>query len=950
MASLRSCLEAAVSTGKITSDEAELVQVVADYEASKMAESGKMSYEDAYELASQRAIDDFFEGKEIAKRQKVLQIRKIDEAMKKAKSHPEGMYTGVMSLLVNDITGKANYGNVDKLTDVIRGQAHAKLASMLEAYRPKNAGFSTNTQGARNIILEVFGHNTNDPDAKFFADSWKSVSEDLRQRFNMAGGAIKKRRDWGMPQSHDPAKLTEAGYDAWFEQIKDLLDWEAMRAQYMKNIERDVLGEASVKNAARERKAKLVDEYTELGARETELRSMAKNIDQYAAVSPRIAQDVYDELKAIKKQRKELKAKIEGIKITKTSKLEDLPEDVQAQLTGKLEGIRSRYDENTDAILEGDLEPELRKTYDAIVTDGISELEPSGMQKQSGKLANRHSAARELLFKDGESFLKYHENFGKGTVYGNMLSHIDTMAGEIALLETLGPNPEFTFNYLRDLVQADEVGKKQTGLSITGKTKMQFLESVFAVVNGDVNRAVSSTLADLMGGTRSLLVSAQLGSAFLSATTDLVFLGQTAAFNGMGAIKTLKRSLKNFDPRNAADKRAAVRAGLIADLWVDKTRAGNRFEQLEGSTSRGQGFVKKMIGSYADAMAKVSDITMRVSLLAPWSEAGRHAFGLEFMGMLADKAPNKFNDLEKPVKRTFERYGITESDWEIMRKATPLNVNDGAQFLRPDDLADAKALGITTAERNELVGKFMRMILTESEYAIPSPDARVRAITTMGTQRGTVVGEIWRSSMMYKSFPITLIAQQFYRMASIQGAFDKGLYITTFMMGSWVMGAAAYQLKEMSKGREPLDMTTPEFLIAAFAQGGGLGIFGDFIFSDQTRYGNSLAETLTGPIPSLAGDVLKLSVGNVQQFAKGTYKGGLEQGIEEMNLAADVLNFGKKYTPMSSLWYTRAAMDRLMWEQLQMAADPEAEKKFRRLMKQRKKEYNQEYWWEPAVN
>ena len=41
--------------------------------------------------------------------------------------------------------------------------------------------------------------------------------------------------------------------------------------------------------------------------------------------------------------------------------------------------------------------------------------------------------------------------------------------------------------------------------------------------------------------------------------------------------------------------------------------------------------------------------------------------------------------------------------------------------LSPDDLADARALGITTPERNELIGKYMQMILTEMDYAVPMP-------------------------------------------------------------------------------------------------------------------------------------------------------------------------------------------------------------------------------------
>lgn len=934
------CLGAAVVTGKITKEESELVAIVADSEAQRISETGTISYEDAYELASNKAIDDFFDGKEIAKRQKVLQVKKTAEALNKMNSHEKGAATGLMSLLVNDITGKAGYSNVDTQTKVVQGIMHGRIADMLEHYRPKNAGFSTNTKAARKILLEVFGEKTGDQDAAKFAEVWKQVSEELRQRFNLAGGAIKKRKDWGMPQTHDAAVIKQAGYVAWREDITNMMDMPAMRSQLRDKIEHDIYGDASVKKTAREHKINLTEQWRDMGAREIELKSAMHNIDQVAANSPQTAREIAQEYKAVKAEKSRLKKELDSFKITKTKKFEDLPSAEQAKMKEKGEYILSRFDEDTESIIEGDLEVHFKKTYGAIVTDGLSELEVTGTQKQNGKLANRHSAAREFIFKDGNSWLAYHDKYGKGDVYGNMLRHIDTMSGEIAMLETLGPNPQQTFNYLRDTVKKDNPGM--------GGIKLKFLDQVFAVVSGDVHRAVSSNLANFMSGTRALLVSAKLGSAFLSSVSDLAFIRSTSAFNGMSSTKVMKRAFKMYNPKNTNDKKMAIRAGLIADAWVDKTKAGNRFTEVTGSADGGGvNAATRIIGKYADSMAKVSDITMRVSLLAPWTEANRHAFGMEFMGYLADNSSIVYKGLPKPLQKTFKRYGITENDWTVMRNAQLTDV-DGSRFLRPEDLANADQLGVTTSERNELISKFMQMILTETDYAVPTPDARVQAMTTQGVERGTITGELVRSMTMFKSFPITMITRYAYRAISEHGAWDKGSYIASMFLYTTVMGGAAYQLKEMSKGRDPIDMNTSKFWMAAMMQGGGLGIFGDFIFSDQTRYGNVLGEMLLGPVGGMAGDVMKLSVGNVQTFVGK--EGNLKQKWDAMNLSGDVIRATKNYMPGASLWYTRTAFERLVLEQAQMASDPQAKKKFNRLMKKRKKEYGQEYWWAPAGN
>jgi len=37
-----------------------------------------------------------------------------------------------------------------------------------------------------------------------------------------------------------------------------------------------------------------------------------------------------------------------------------------------------------------------------------------------------------------------------------------------------------------------------------------------------------------------------------------------------------------------------------------------------------------------------------------------------------------------------------------------------------------------------------------------------------------------------------------------------------------------------------------------------------------------------------------------------------------------------------------------LFDQYEMMADPDAQLKFRRLIRKREKEYNQEYWWRPG--
>jgi len=118
-------------------------------------------------------------------------------------------------------------------------------------------------------------------------------------------------------------------------------------------------------------------------------------------------------------------------------------------------------------------------------------------------------------------------------------------------------------------------------------------------------------------------------------------------------------------------------------------------------------------------------------------------------------------------------------------------------------------------------------------------------------------------------------------------------------------------------------------------QGGGLGIYGDFMFGNVNRFGGGLAETVAGPVVGFASDLQKLTVGNIMQTVQG----------KDTNAASEFISFAGRYTPGSSLWYSRLALERLVLDQAKLWADPKAKSKFRRTEKRYNKQYGQKFWW-----
>jgi hypothetical protein len=183
-----------------------------------------------------------------------------------------------------------------------------------------------------------------------------------------------------------------------------------------------------------------------------------------------------------------------------------------------------------------------------------------------------------------------------------------------------------------------------------------------------------------------------------------------------------------------------------------------------------------------------------------------------------------------------------------------------------------------------------------------------------------------------------MVTGHLYRGATQLDGLSRAKYLAELMIGLTAMGAISVQARNLLKGKEPQDMKEPGFWGQAFTQGGGAGIFGDFIFSDQNRYGNSLTQTALGPMAGLIDDSTKLTLGNLHQFLQG----------KETKLGAEAVKFARRDTPGSNLWYTRLALERLFFDQVQAAADPDAQQSFRRIQQQQRKEYGNEFWWKPG--
>ena len=563
------------------------------------------------------------------------------------------------------------------------------------------------------------------------------------------------------------------------------------------------------------------------------------------------------------------------------------------------------------------LELVLTDVYKSISTDGLNKLIP-GAQGYGKSLGNRRQDHRFLSFETATGWLEYQKKFGDANSFDTMISHITNMSRDISLMEILGPNPAATLQFLKQTLvknaKTDKAVKK-------AKAADKKIDDLYMFVTGKNNSPVNGFWASTFAGTRQLLTAAQLGSASLGAITDLNFQRMARSFAGLPQTSTLNGYLKQLAPLGQREKgELAIRLGLIAEGWT--------------SLAAGQ---MRYVGDVSgpEVTRRISDFVMRASLLSPMTSAGRWAFGMEFLGFMAQSRNLRFNELEPNFKRTFERYGLGESAWNQIR-STDLYNFEGATFLRPADIRARTDL--TTSQAEFLTTRVLEMVNSETNFAVPSTNMRGKMMLQGDTRPGTVSGELARSFGMYKGFGVTLVNTHLIRGMSQEGVRGKGTYFADLLISATLMGGLALQLKEMSKGRDPRPMDTQEFWGAAFLQGGGLGIYGDFLFADRNRYGGGLKETVAGPVVGVVDDALNLTVGNAIQLARG----------EDTKIGSELARFAQDYTPGSSIWYARLGLERVWWDRLQIMTDPKAKQKMRKRERKYKKDYGQKYWWAPG--
>lgn len=551
----------------------------------------------------------------------------------------------------------------------------------------------------------------------------------------------------------------------------------------------------------------------------------------------------------------------------------------------------------------------LEYSYDTLSSNGANKTE-IGRQSFGGnsKVTSRHSESRVLHFKDAESWMEYQSEFGGMPFVDLIEAHVNGLSKDIAMVENLGSSPK---NSMRILMDAAEQKDWQNGLDAdtTAKSRKR-AQTMFDEFTGQ-NTPQSEVLANLGLAYRSMNVASMLGGTTISSVTDQAMIAKTASIHGIAYRKTFGELISQLNPANKEDRQLAHSLGLAT-------------EEMLGSIARWSDDGLTSVHGKSQKLARVSSgvasQVMRVSGLNALTAASKVGFTKMLMEKYGRLSRSKaWADLDAMDRELMEKTGLSERAWEVMRLADPVEDRKGNQLMSARSIYEIPdnqltQFGDPQKVRDEVATQFQAHLLDEQGMAVVEAGLRERTWMTPGMRKGTAMGEIVKSMLQFKSFSAAFLMRHGSRTMAQQSMQGKATYAIPLVAMTTILGGLVVQLKELANGNDPATMwdsddpdKTIDFMKRSFVAGGGLPVLGDILVAGMDTSGRDAGDFIAGPFGSDFKSLLSLTVGNATQLSDGT----------DTNAGNETFKFLKGKIPAQNLWYTKAATNRMIFDNFQ---------------------------------
>ncbi|HAV4999712.1 TPA: hypothetical protein JIZ10_03520 [Acinetobacter baumannii] len=634
--------------------------------------------------------------------------------------------------------------------------------------------------------------------------------------------------------------------------------------------------------------------------------------------------------------------KLDNWGLPQTHNLEKIAKAGKEAWVNKAESLidtRQYVHENGDYYSQQEIRSLLEYTYDTLSSDGANKIEV-GRQATGGgtsKVTNRHGESRVLHFKDAESWLEYQSEFGGMQFVDLVEAHINGLSKDIAMVENLGSNPKTALKILMDAAAKKDWEK---GIDNNATTRSRKRAQVMFDEFSGGNSPQSQVLANLGLAYRSMNVASMLGGTTIASLADQATIAKNASVHNVSYRKAFGGLIEQLNPANKEDRELAHSLGLAT-------------EEMLGSIARWSDDGLTSTYGKSEKLARISSgvatQVMRVSFLNALTSASKVGFTKLLMEKYGRLSRSKaWNDLDVQDRELLSNTGLDERAWQVFQLAEPVVDRKGNQLMSARsiyEIPDEKltAFGDPKQVKDQVASQLQAHLLDEQGMAVIEAGLRERTWMTVGA-KGTITGEVFKGIIQFKSFSAAFLMRQGSRMVAQEGLKGKAAYGIPLFVTMTLLGGLVVQLRELLNGNDPqtiYDSNDPKkatsFFMRSLVAGGGLPVLGDILVAGTDTSGRDANSFVSGPLGSDFTGLLGLTVGNLTQYNEG----------KDTNFGNEAFKFVKGKIPAQNLWYTKAAINRMVFDEMQDTIAPGYREK---ALRKAERQQDRERFWGDDVS
>jgi len=545
-------------------------------------------------------------------------------------------------------------------------------------------------------------------------------------------------------------------------------------------------------------------------------------------------------------------------------------------------------------------------------------------------LAKAASHQRVIYWKDSKAWVDHMREFGGGqSIYAQTMQTLAQGARSVALMEKLGTNPAGNLNTIirriEEKYRSDADGLTQFRKDIASVPYLRgSLQDVMGKLDGTANIPANQSAAEIFNTVMTAEAMAHLGgvsvthlaAAPMTVSAELAHHGESH----LGSIGSVLQAV--LSGRGSAEKQ---------EILADAGAYAHGYNVALHSQWKPGGGVPGFAAAAATRFMRLTGL--------PWLLDSIQAKGVKhvIMAKLGRAAGDTLDKVDETQSALLRRYGINELEWDALRSG-PERTADGRRYLTPTEAETADRSKIEAIVRNknlvtekttpeeldrlirkerwELGDKYGMYLNDAAEHATVTPGIKESAAAYSSTRPGTLAWMFMRSFNQFKMWPMAAVNQIVgreigYRLSNKQAAANIGWILALSAAG----GALRMSVNDLATGRPQRNYLDWKTLGAALAQGGGLGIYGDFLFGETNRLGGGLIGTAAGPIWS-DGDRL------LQMYHRFLNDLDTNPAKATQHLWPDLAHFAVGHIPFANLIYLKGALDYLAFYHLYEAASP----------------------------